>query len=231
MQSKWFKLKSEALFLRKKGKSIKYINKLLNIPPSTLSGWFKNVQLNKKQKQILEKNSRLGLIKSRNMALLRHNGEKIKRMKLAEFEASEILSKVDLSDKKIIELSLAMLYLGEGFKNNPSTGIGNSDPLILRFFLEIMLNLYHLDINKIRFDLHLRADQNPIAMKKFWSNKLNAPLKRFNQVSIDQRTKGIPTYSTYKGVCVVSCGNIAIQRKLIYLSRYYCEKIIANLRG
>ena len=30
-----------------------------------------------------------------------------------------------------------------------------------------MLNLYHLDINKIRFNLHLRADQNPKTIKNF----------------------------------------------------------------
>jgi hypothetical protein len=231
MISQWSELKPKSILLRKNGKSIKYINKTLGIPMSTLSGWLKNVKLTKKQKQILERNWRLGLIKGRKKALLWHNGEKLKRIKLAESEALKTLSKINLNDKEIVELALAMLYMGEGFKKTPTTGIGNSDLLVLKFFLKIMLNLYNLDVNKIRFDLHLRADQNPSAIKKFWSNELNVPLNRFNQVSIDQRTKGRPTYNTYKGVCVINCGKVAIQRKLVYISKYYCQKIIDNLRG
>lgn len=230
MQSKWFGLKPEALLLRKKGKSIKHINKLLGVPLSTLSGWLKVIQLTKKQKQILELNWRRGLIKARKKAVIWHNEQKKLRIKKSEKEALKTIQKINFKDENIIDLALAMLYLGKGFKYK-KTGMGNSDPTILKFFLKIMLNLYHLDINKIRFNLHLRADQNPKTIKKFWSNELKVPLKRFKQVSIDQRTKGIPTYNTYKGVCVIDCGNIAIQRKLVYISKYYCEKIIANMRG
>jgi hypothetical protein len=225
MQSKWFELKSKALLLRRNGKSIKYINKLLGIPMSTLSGWLKGVQLTKKQKQILDRNWRLGLIKARKKAVVWHNRQRKFRLKEAESEADKVLQKIEIKDKNIVDLALAMLYLGEGFKSQ-KTGMGNSDPLILKFFLKIMINLYHLDINKISFNLHLRADQNPKAMKMFWSKELNVPIERFGKISIDKRTEGKTTYNTYKGVCVVSCANIAIQRKLDYLSKYYCEKVI-----
>ncbi len=54
MTSKWFKSKPEAVTLRKQGKSIKFIEKKLGIPSSTLSGWFKNILLTEKQKLKLE---------------------------------------------------------------------------------------------------------------------------------------------------------------------------------
>jgi hypothetical protein len=230
MQSKWFKLKPKALFLRKKGKSIKHINKLLGIPLSTLSGWLKNVQLTKKQKRTLDLNKRRGLIKARKKAVIWHNEQKILRIKKSEKEAYKVLKNINFKDKNIVDLALAMLYLGEGFKFR-KTGMGNSDPLVLKFFLKIMRELYGLNTDKIRFDLHIRYDQNLMRLKRFWSKELEVPIERFKNVLVDIRTKGRKTYPNYKGVCMIDCANIAIQRKLVYLSRCYCEKIIKNLRA
>ena len=84
---------------------------------------------------------------------------------------------------------------------------------------------------KIRFDIHIRADQNPKLIKEYWAKELKAPLHRFTTVSIDKRTIGKSTYPDYKGVCVINCGNIAVQRKLVYIGRKFCEKIVENLGG
>lgn len=118
-----------------------------------------------------------------------------------------------------------MLYLGEGFKGD-ECGMGNSDPLILRFFINSLVKLYNIDIKKIKCDLHLRADQNDLQMKKYWSAELGVPLENFRKTSFDKRTEGKATFEDYKGVCIVRTGNVAIQRKLIYLCRAYCAKVI-----
>ena len=146
----------------------------------------------------------------------------------AERKADTLLLNIK-SNKNIIELGLAMLYLGEGAKKSPTTSIGNSDPLILKFFLKILTNIYEIKINKIAFYLHLRSDQNPRYMKKYWSGELNVPIERFGKVSIDKRTLKTKTYSHYKGVCVINCGNVAIQRKLVYIGRKFCKKTIEDL--
>lgn len=230
MRSKWFELKPKAISLRRQGKSIREIEIVLSIPRSTLSGWFKDVKLTSLQYKLLEKKHKEALIGARKKAIVWHNQEKTTRLKLAENDAEETLLKIK-TNTEIIELALALLYLGEGFKKSPRTGMGNSDPLILRFFLKIMLNVYKIDIEKIRFELHIRADQNPELIKKYWAKELEAPLNRFKSVSIDKRTIGKITYPNYKGVCVIDCGNIAIQRKLVYIGRKFCEKILKNLGG
>ena len=56
MKSRWFELKSKAVRLRKSGKSIRFIEGKLGIPKSTLSGWFKNIELSNKQKKVLKDN-------------------------------------------------------------------------------------------------------------------------------------------------------------------------------
>ncbi len=64
-------------------------------------------------------------------------------------------------------------------------------------------------------------------MKKYWSHELHVPLERFKYTAFDKRTVGRPTYPHYKGVCLIHCGNVAIQRKLIYLGKVYSRKIIS----
>lgn len=124
-----------------------------------------------------------------------------------------------------------MLYLGEGMKTKNGLGIGNSDSLILKFFINILVRHFNINVNKIKCSLHLRADQDPEEMKIYWAKQLNLPLKNFTLPSIDQRTSGRSTYNNYHGVCVVRCGNIAIQRKLLFLARRFCEHIVTNKGG
>ena len=230
MRSKWFKLKPKAISLRKKGKSIRDIEILLGIPRSTLSGWLKNTKLSTTQCKLLKIKHQKDLVKARKLAVIWHNKQKLNRLKFAENEAEKTLKNIKNS-KEITELALAFLYMGEGFKKSPRTGMGNSDPLLLKFFLRIMLNVYKINLEKIRFDLHIRADQNPELIKKYWANELKVPLKNFKSISIDKRTIGKITYKDYKGVCVIDCGNIAIQRKLVYIGKKFCEKTIKAMRG
>lgn len=227
MISRWFNQKEKAVFLReKKGHSIGYIEKKLGIPRSTLSGWFKNIVLTEKQKSLLVGNWKKGLIKGREKAVLWHNKQKADRLRLAYEQAGEVFSKIDFKNNHIIDLALSMLYLGEGFKKNSGTGMRNSDPLILKFFIAALEKVYGINRNKIGCDLHLRADQDIKKLKKFWARELGLSIKQFISISIDKRTEGRPTYKSYHGVCIVNCGNIAIQRKLVYLSRRFCEQII-----
>jgi hypothetical protein len=121
-------------------------------------------------------------------------------------------------------LAFAMLYFGEGAKSS-LTSLGSSDPNILKFVLYVLKHNYHLKNEQIRCDLHLRMDQDAEEIKAYWADALSLPLSCFRNPVYDKRTEGRPTYPTYKGVCVVACGNIAIQRKLVYLYGLFCEKI------
>lgn len=229
MVSKWFKYKSEAILLRRKGLSIRAIEVKLGIPRSTLSGWFKDIKLTQAQKKKLYQNWLNALVKARKKAVLWHNTQKTKRIKQAENEAIEILKNLDVSNKYILELALAILYLGEGSKANEETALGSSDPEILKFFLVCIEKIYNFNVRSIRCELYLRADQNAKKMKKFWAEELNLPLECFKQTNFDKRTIGFKTYENYKGVCNLRCANVAIQRRLLFLSKKFCEKSV-NLK-
>lgn len=226
MKSKWFDIKPKAIELRTRGTSLRKVAKRLKIPKSTLSGWFKEIQLTEAKLAKLRNNHIKHLVEARKKATKWHNQQKKNRLKEAEKQADYSLSLIDVNNKSIIELALSMLYLGEGSKTKSGTAMGSSDSLILRFFINSLLKTYSVEISKIKCSLHLRADQDPKKLREYWSKELNIPLENFTSASIDQRTKGRSTYPTYNGVCVVNCGNIALQRRLVYLSRKFCEEII-----
>jgi hypothetical protein len=231
MKSKWYELKADAILLRKRGLSIGKVESRLGIPRSTLSGWLKNIELTKEQREKLLKNWKKGLEKARRKAVLWHNAQKNKRLREAEEAAKETLKNIDIDNHAVLELALAFLYLGEGSKKNMQTSIGSSDPMILKFFLASLKTIYSIDVDNIKCELGLRADQSPEKMKHYWARALGLPIDNFKQINVDKRTKGSATYSYYKGVCHLRCGNIAIQRRLILLANSFCEKIISKNMG
>ena len=229
MRSKWFEIKRNVIEARLSGMSIREAEKKFKIPKSTLSGWFKDVELTDEFRSKLKKKWLKNLVKARTKAVKWHNFQKEIRLRKAENDAQNLLSKINLSDKVVLELALSMLYFGEGAKSN-ATSIGNSNPVILNFFVTALEILYDFDVSKIKCELHLRADQNIEEVKKYWSKALKLPLDNFTNVSVDKRTEGSVTYPHYQGVCILRCANIAIQRRLVYLSQIFCEKV-ANQRA
>jgi len=228
MPSQWYKLKDAAISLRKQGLSLRDVEAKLGIPRPTLSYWFRDVTLTARQRARLFKNWKNALGKARIEAVKWHNAQKAARLEKARQEALSTLRRLPTKNKDVIDLALAMLYLGEGSKTTPGTSIGSSSSLILKFFIKALQEVYNLDCTKIRCELHLRSDQKAKYEKKYWSKELGVPITYFTSVAVDQRTKGSVTYKHYHGVCVLRCSNAAIQRKLMYLAEVYSQKIISE---
>lgn len=226
VKSERFELKETALALRHTGMSMTVIEKRLGIPRSTLSGWFKLNPLNKEQKHRLMQNSMEGLLKARAKAAEMHRGQKALRLLEAKRLAVSSLEKIELSNE-VLDLAFAMLYFGEGRKAG-TTSLASSDPLVLKFMLAVLRRNYNITPDMVRCELHLRMDQDGEELKAYWSNQLRIPLERFKYIAHDKRSAGKTTYDHYKGVCVIACGNIAIQRKLMYLYNLFCEKVAAT---
>ncbi len=223
MISKWFELKNNAIKLRKKGLSIGFIERKLNIPRSTLSGWFKEIILTDQQKNRLKERAKFALMRSRQKAIKWHKKQKEANIAKAESQADLVLEKIDLNNKETIELALSFLYLGEGAKKS-TTSLGSSDPKIITFFISCIEKLYGLSRKSAKCELHLRYDQDEKETIKFWSAELGIPERNFIY-SKDIRTINSTTRPDYRGVCAIRIGGIAIQRRLMFLSRKFCNII------
>ncbi|OGD63624.1 hypothetical protein A3F39_04155 [Candidatus Berkelbacteria bacterium RIFCSPHIGHO2_12_FULL_50_11] len=230
MKSRFLHLKDLALKMRKEGVPLGRIGIELGIPKSTLSYWFIGIQLTDKQRTAIKANWLKAINESRGNAIRWHNRQKAGRIEVARLEAEAVMSRLNLTDASTLELALAILYLGEGSKKSSDTSLGSSDPTILKFFVYCMKKLYGVSPTQARFYLHLRADQKIGQTREYWAETLKVPIENFKSTSLDKRTSGKPTYLDYKGVCVVSYGRVAIQRRLVWISRLFCEKI-ATMRG
>lgn len=224
MISRWANQKSKAVALRREGNSIGDIEKRLGIPRSTLRGWLRSVSLTKKQLAKLKRQSEQGLVKARMEAVRWHNAQKNDRLEKAAKTSEKVLRSLS-NNAAALELALAFLYLGEGSKTQSGTSLGSSDSRIAKFFVQCLRKIYDIPVKNIRCYLHLRADQNPETMKRYWSNELRLPLSNFGKSSFDKRTVGRPTYSHYKGVCLIECGRVDIQRKLMYIANGFCDTV------
>lgn len=172
----------------------------------------------------LQKQSKLGLAKARIAAARWHNDQKATRLAEIVRSAEITLNSYDITNDVLSELALAFLYLGEGAKTNNRTALGSSDIRIARFFVHCLQNIYDVPPEKIKCYLHLRADQDLIKTRDYWSKGLGLPYSNFGKTSIDKRTVGKPTYPHYKGVCLIVCGRVDIQRRLMYIANGFCEK-------
>jgi hypothetical protein len=222
MISRWFNLKDEVIKLRKEGTSIGVINKRYGIPKSTLSCWFRKIRLNKRQKNKIYKEASIKMDNARKKALLWHHSQKESRLLKAKLEADSVINKINTNDISVIELALSFLYLGEGSKNN-LTSMGNTNPLVLNFFIKATKCIY--PFAKLgRCQLHLRSDQNQLNAIKYWSKELGIDKSQFDFVK-DKRIAKSKTYPHYHGVCVARFTEVAIQRRLLFLSHNFCNII------
>ncbi|MBM3254702.1 MAG: hypothetical protein FJZ08_00135 [Candidatus Omnitrophica bacterium] len=195
-------IKQEVRHLRKCGRSLEEIKRKLNIPKNTLSGWVKDIQLSKIQKQrIKEKIIASGVI-GRPLAV-KVNREKIEKWKAGIREEVKHFEKYASKDPESGKLICGLLYLCEGAKYPSSRYLyfGNSDPKMVCFFLRSLRRYYNIDENKLRFSISYRYDQNYQKLKTFWSKLIKIPKSKFLKSQPDIRTRCKPTLrKKYYGV-------------------------------
>ncbi|MCL5011026.1 MAG: hypothetical protein M1127_02345 [Patescibacteria group bacterium] len=221
-------LKEKSIQLRKKGKTYSEIQKELKIriPKSTLSYWCGGVKLSDgcqdRIKEIISKNRE----KSRAIALM---VKKEKRRRFLKNLKDGNLYLIDkLVDRDFLKIVLAIIYSCEGtkWKTHPGLLFGNSDKLLLRFYIKLLKKCYPNVISNEVFRCWVshRADQDIDELNKFWSKELNIPLKCFYKIKPDPRTIGKPTKKKdYRGVCIVSSRGSEIQLELEAIAKIIFE--------
>lgn len=176
-------LKERAITLRKSGYSYGLINSLIQVPKSTLSGWLKDV-LFTPNKISIER------IKQghRNSASTR---KKNKEKKLEILKNNLRSEYSDVFDSELFLFGLGLgLYWGDGKKYGSTVCIANSDPRMLRAFINWLETICGVPKADLRVQLHLHQDVDPKKAVKYWRNKLCVQTNQFYKIMIDKR-KGL----------------------------------------
>ena len=173
--------KTKAIELRKLGFSYSEILKEVAVAKSTLSLWLREVGLSKKQKQRLTE---------KKINSMKRGWEAChqKRIDLTK----EIIEK---AEKDIIRLTKrelwligVALYWGEGHKEKQKSAqaeLSNSDPLLIKIFLEWLLKVCDIPKENIYFRifLHETSKSRLKEVKKYWSSSTGFPIKYFQKIS------------------------------------------------
>ena len=85
--------------------------------------------------------------------------------------------------KKELKIAGAILYWAEGYKTEKSSGIDftNSDPEMIKVFMNFLRNIYELDESRFRILLYCYSDQNVEKLIKFWSKITHIPIGQFTK--------------------------------------------------
>lgn len=173
----------EARQLRGKGLSIKQISDALNVSKASVSTWVRNIALSGNELEEIENRLQLGREHARQSRLKNILN---RRNALIEKCKTEILPLT----KRDLWIAGLMLYAGEGRKawdvSSQAIELTNSDPDILRVFINFLTKVCNVNRSNIKIRLFLYPDIDLKSAENFWSEELNIPLEQFQKSFVKQ---------------------------------------------
>jgi transcriptional regulator with XRE-family HTH domain len=158
-------LKNKAILLRRKGFSFREISDKLGISKSTASLWLRGIELSERAEKRIEKLGVEGRKNARNAVKERMASED----KMILKKAKNAILKCALleNDLKII---CALLYWCEGGKTEKAQlTFTNSDPRLVKYFIDIFRKAFIVDEGRFRVLLHVHGYHDVEKQIEFWS--------------------------------------------------------------
>ena len=187
-------LRQKAILLRTENQlSYTAIQRILNVPKSTLSYWLKVYPLS--EEEILKLRQKSWLKGEVSRERFRNTMRKKREaLEMLEYRARR-QEMADLNKDSFFVAGL-MLYLGEGDKKNKyRVSIANADPLVIKFFLKWLRDFFSIEANAVHAELHLYDNMDIVAEKLFWINTTKLPESQFYKAQI---RKVMPGRFSYK---------------------------------
>ncbi len=105
------------------------------------------------------------------------------------------------------------LFWGEGTKKDSHTlKLSNSDPNLIKKYLDFLIKIYNINKNKLRFEIQTYNDIDPQNLMIFWRKVVSVKKNQFYKTTILTK-RGEGTYHTKMkyGVLVVHFNNIKLR--------------------
>jgi len=219
-------LQEKAKELRKSGKSIKEISKILTISRSSASIWCRDTLLSSAQIEKLHQNMIRGNYRGSLIGARIQHEKKIKQINDEKENAENVLGIISKRDLLVLGIGL---YLGEGGKADNRVHFTNSNKDIILCFIK-WISLFGVTTN----DLYCRVTINKVNedretfIKKEWSRLTNIPLSEFKKTSFIKtiNKKVYKNSKHYLGTLSVRVkGSAKIQYKILGLLEKMMYKV------
>lgn len=217
-----YDLRIEARRLRSQGESVKSIAVKLGISKSSASIWVRDIILTIEQLEVLKNIEILGKERGRlKSALL----QKERRQEKLDQEIQKgIKTFANLTYKEILFIGIA-LYWAEGSKKSREVEFCNSDPNMIKFWVNWLKVILNVSTDELRCrvginEIHSKRDT---LVKDYWSQVTGVPLSQFTKTNFKQsiNKKVYDNHDQHFGTLSVS---------VLRPSRFYCQ-IIGLIEG
>lgn len=206
-------LKLKARQLRKKGLSVKEIQKRLKVSRSSVSLWVRDVKLTKKQLEKLYLNKKTGQLKGSIIAAMNKIKAREELTKKLLQEGKKEIGNLSGRDKFIAGIAL---YSGEGSKTDGNVAFANSDPNLIKFMIDWFREFCKVHEKKFRGALYIHDNLDEKKAKQFWSTLSGIPLNQFTKTYIVKNNpKRLRKTKCIYGVFRVSLSNANLHRKIM----------------
>ena len=199
--------RNRAISLRRRGLSLREIREEIPVAKSTLSLWFKDVQLSKPQKQRLTQ-------KKIDAALRGAARRKSDRIALTKRIYSDAYNDIRNISHRELWLMGVMLYWAEGSKEKeyrPGSRVRftNSDPLMIKLFIKWLTDVCNIDRSNIICDIYIHDCRRDVIGDaiKHWSRCTEFSEGSFTRIYFKRdkvATKRKNTTDHYFGILRVS---------------------------
>ncbi|HBC73169.1 hypothetical protein A2379_03765 [Candidatus Amesbacteria bacterium RIFOXYB1_FULL_47_13] len=175
-------LRIEAIKLRTSGTSVRNIAKALNVAKSTASLWTRHIILSPEQVDKLKSDQ----ISASNKARLK-NSLILKRRRLElinkhNHDGEKEFRRLSIKERKIAGICL---YWSEGTKKARRIELCNSDPLMIKSYINWLKSSYRIPKQELSCYVGINETHKirEGIVKKYWSSQTGIPLESFTKTS------------------------------------------------
>jgi hypothetical protein len=187
--------------------SFAQLQKITDIPATTIRNWCKN-----------------DILGTRWDTLLATNERKRQEIILSEQSTLDEIKDITPAQAKVYA---ALLYWCEGAKYPSSNKMDftNSDPRLMQLFIFLLRRAFPLDESKFSLRLQLHTTHTFTVARSYWCNLLSIPESQAMKPTITH-PRGGKHRSNYRGTCTLRYSDFRLQLKLIAISEIVTEGLI-----
>lgn len=176
------KEKQKALELRKKGKSIKEIARIVGVSKGSVSLWCQDIELTVAQRESLKRRQIESGHRGRVIGAERNKQKRVQRIAHWRTGGKREIKKLSKRDMMLLGLGL---YWGEGVKSRTGpASLVNSDPALVLFakrWFEQCLGVKSSDFRPYIFISEQHKDRSS-DIHTFWEQTLSLPREQFHDI-------------------------------------------------
>jgi hypothetical protein len=103
-----------------------------------------------------------------------------KRAEIEQLKAWGVAQVGEVTDRDLL-IAGAMLYAAEGAKRDGAVAVANTDPRMLRLFVQWLRRFFEIDEARLRVHLYLHDGLDLEAANSFWADTLGIPVAQFTK--------------------------------------------------